>query len=224
LGVSSLARNKSSAMRSEELSMRMSRLAGALSLSGVLSLGVAAPACSAPITPLSASAKAPAQASDVIQVRFGGFRGGVGGFRGGVGGFRGGFGGFRGAGWRGGGVGWRGGVAGWRGGVGGWRSAGWRGGGWGWRGGGWGLGALAAGAVIGGALTTPYWYGAPYDAYAAYDDYDDPYSYGTTAVVAPGGWGGSPFWGGGGWGWRGGGWGGGWRGGGWGWRRGGWGW
>jgi len=137
--------------------MHMFKLAGALSLSGVLSLGIAAPAYSAPITPLSASVKPATQASNAIQVRFGGFRGGWGGW----------------------------------------------GGGWGWRGGGWGpgLGAVAAGAVIGGALAAPYYYGAPYYAYDDYDyGYSYPYEYSTTTVVVaprPGYWGGDPYWRGG---------------------------
>ena len=48
---------------------------------------------------------------------------------------------------------------------GGWRGGGWRGGGWG-RGWGWGVGGgLAAGAIIGGALAAPYYYGGgPYYA------------------------------------------------------------
>jgi hypothetical protein len=83
--------------------------------------------------------------------------------------------------WRGGG--WRGGWGGgWRGGWGG----GWRGGGW--RGGGVGLGlGLAAGALIGGALTAPYYYGgygySPYYAGYGYGDdypayYNGYYGYG----------------------------------------------
>jgi hypothetical protein len=72
--------------------MRVSRFVAALSVTGVLLLGVSAPAYSAPITPLSASAR-PAQADSFVQVRFGGFRGGFGGFRGG------GFGGWHGGGW-----------------------------------------------------------------------------------------------------------------------------
>ena len=57
---------------------------------------------------------------------------------------------------------------------------GWRGGGWGWRGRGWGWGfggGLAAGALIGGALAAPYYYGGgPYygDAYYADPGYADP--------------------------------------------------
>ena len=66
-----------------------------------------------------------------------------------------------------------GGWGGWRGGWGGWRG-GWRGG---WGGWGWGVGALAAGALIGGALAAPYYpvyggypyyYGAPYADYGYY--------------------------------------------------------
>jgi hypothetical protein len=55
---------------------------------------------------------------------------------------------------------------GWRGG--GW-GGGWRGGGWGggWRGGGWGWG-LAAGAVVGAAIASPYYYGGGYYPYAGY--------------------------------------------------------
>jgi BA14K-like protein len=50
------------------------------------------------------------------------------------------------------------------------RYYGWRGGGYGWRGGGWGWGGvgagLAAGAIIGGVLAAPYYYGGgPYYAY-----------------------------------------------------------
>jgi hypothetical protein len=60
-------------------------------------------------------------------------------------------------GWRG-GWGWRGGGWGWRGGWGGWRGPG-----WGWRGYGWGpaavVGGVAAGAVVGSALSSPYYYG-----------------------------------------------------------------
>jgi hypothetical protein len=60
-------------------------------------------------------------------------------------------------------------------GGGGW---GWRGGGWGWRGGGWGWGwggPFVAGAIVGGALAAPYWYGyggyGPYYPYGAYPYY-----------------------------------------------------
>jgi hypothetical protein len=58
-------------------------------------------------------------------------------------------------------------------GGGGW---GWRGGGWGWRGGGWGWGGpFVAGAIVGGALAAPYWYGyggyGPYYPYGAYPYY-----------------------------------------------------
>ena len=50
------------------------------------------------------------------------------------------------------------------------RYYGWRGGGYGWHGGGWGWGGvgagLAAGAIIGGVLAAPYYYGGgPYYAY-----------------------------------------------------------
>jgi hypothetical protein len=62
-------------------------------------------------------------------------------------------------------------FGGWRGGWGGWRGGGWGGG---WRGGwGWGVGAVAAGALIGGALAAPYYYGG-YDPFyygAPYVDY-----------------------------------------------------
>ena len=49
---------------------------------------------------------------------------------------------------------------------------------WGW---GWGLGGFAAGAIIGGALAAPYYYGRPYypypyyPAYAPYPAYPAPY-------------------------------------------------
>ena len=66
------------------------------------------------------------------------------------------------------GGGWRGGWGGWRGGWGGWR------GGWGWGGG------LAAGAIVGGLLAAPYYYGgySPYyySGYAPY--YGGGYGYG----------------------------------------------
>jgi hypothetical protein len=131
--------------------MRVSRFVAALSVTGAFLLGVSAPAYSAPLTPLSISAK-PAQADSAVQVRFGGFHGG-------------GFGGFRG------------------GGFGGWHGGGWhRGFGWG------GVGALAAGAVIGGALAAPYYYGG--DPYYGYDDayYGSGYGYPgySTVVVTPG--------------------------------------
>jgi hypothetical protein len=51
-----------------------------------------------------------------------------------------------------------------------WWRGGW-GGGWGWRGGwGWGPGPFVAGAVVGGALAAPYYYGAygPYGPYGYY--------------------------------------------------------
>jgi hypothetical protein len=52
---------------------------------------------------------------------------------------------------------------------------GWRGGGgWGWRGGwGWGPGPFVAGALVGGALAAPYYYGAygPYYPYGPYPYY-----------------------------------------------------
>ncbi len=49
----------------------------------------------------------------------------------------------------------------------------WRGGGWGWRGGwGWGPGPFVAGALIGGALAAPYYYGpGPYYPYGPYYRY-----------------------------------------------------
>ena len=56
-------------------------------------------------------------------------------------------------------------------GRGGWHGGGegWHGGGRGWHGGGWGpgpfLGGLAAGAIIGGALASPYYYPYPYGYY-----------------------------------------------------------
>jgi hypothetical protein len=61
------------------------------------------------------------------------------------------------------------------------RWGGWHGG-WGWHGGGWGvgLGALAAGALIGAAIASPYEYGYPYYG-AGYPYYRYPaygYSYG----------------------------------------------
>jgi hypothetical protein len=46
-----------------------------------------------------------------------------------------------------------------------------------WRGGwGWGLGGFAAGAIIGGAIARPYYYGGyyPYGYYGAYPAYDYP--------------------------------------------------
>jgi hypothetical protein len=49
----------------------------------------------------------------------------------------------------------------------------WRGRGWGGRGLGWGLGGFAAGAIIGGALASPYYYGGPY--YGPYGYYPPPY-------------------------------------------------
>jgi hypothetical protein len=134
--------------------MGVSKVVAALSVAGALSLGVSAPAYSAPITPLSAAAKPAAQADNAVQVRFGGFHGGFGGFHGG--------------------------------GFGGWRGGGWHGGGW-HRGVGFGVGALAAGAIIGSALAAPYYYGGDY----GYDDayygggYGYPYGY-RTVVVTPG--------------------------------------
>jgi hypothetical protein len=146
--------------------MRISRFAGALSLTGVLSLGIAAPAYSAPITPLSASAKPAAQAGEAIQVRFGGFHGGFGGFRGGFGG------------WRGGGWGWRGG--------------GWRGGGWGVGLGALAAGAVIGGALAAPYYYgTPY-YG--YDDDYAYG-YPYGYSRVVVVGPGYwGGWGGNPYW------------------------------
>jgi hypothetical protein len=67
------------------------------------------------------------------------------------------------------GGGFRGGFGGFRGGFGGWR------GGYGWG------GAALAGAVIGGALAAPYYYGSPYYGYG----YGYPYGY-SRVVVAPG--------------------------------------
>ena len=79
--------------------MRIPNVIAALSLSGALVLGSQMPAGAAPVTALSAAAKADAQLDrGAVQVRFGGFHGG--GFRGGWGG------GWRGGGWRGGGWGW----------------------------------------------------------------------------------------------------------------------
>jgi len=67
----------------------------------------------------------------------------------------------------------------WRG---GWGGRGWGGRGWGW---GWGVPAgIAAGAIIGGALAAPYYYG--YDPYyPAYYGYP-PYGPGPYAAPAPG--------------------------------------
>jgi len=62
---------------------------------------------------------------------------------------------------------------------GGWHGGGWRGGGWGggWRGGyyrrGWGPGiglGIAGGALLGGALAAPYYYGGYYGGAPYYDD------------------------------------------------------
>ena len=63
---------------------------------------------------------------------------------------------------------WGGGGYGWRGG-----GYGWRGGGYGWRGGwGWGPGPFVAGALIGGAIAAPYYYGyRPYYPYGPYPYY-----------------------------------------------------
>jgi hypothetical protein len=73
---------------------------------------------------------------------------------------------------------------GWRGGWGGWR-----GGGWGW--GGFGLG-LAAGAIIGGALASPYYgYYGYYPGYYAPAYYASPY-YGYYGYS--GGYWGRPYW------------------------------
>jgi hypothetical protein len=73
--------------------------------------------------------------------------------------------------------------------YGGW-GGGWRGGGWGggWRGGGWGWG-LAAGAVVGAAIASPYYYGGyyPYSGYGygyGYPYYGNPY-YGYAAGNYP---------------------------------------
>lgn len=57
------------------------------------------------------------------------------------------------------------------------------GGGWGWRGGGWGWGApFVAGAIVGGALAAPYYYGGYYGyyPYGSYPYY--PYYYGCRRV------------------------------------------
>lgn len=68
---------------------------------------------------------------------------------------------------------------------GGWGGRGWGGGGWGWRGRGWGWGVgagFATGAIIGGALAAPYYYGYPYPYYG-YPYYPAPaYYYGPPAV------------------------------------------
>ncbi|HET7384670.1 MAG TPA: BA14K family protein [Pseudolabrys sp.] len=66
------------------------------------------------------------------------------------------------------------------------RYYGWRGGGYGWRGGGWGWGGvgagLAAGAIIGGVLAAPYYYGGgPYYAYGG----GPYYAYGGGPYYAP---------------------------------------
>jgi hypothetical protein len=63
----------------------------------------------------------------------------------------------------------RGGHGGWHGGHGGWH-----GGHGGWYGGGWGWGGFAAGAVVGGLLAAPYYYGDPY-YYGGPYAYDDCY-------------------------------------------------
>jgi len=57
---------------------------------------------------------------------------------------------------------------------GGWRGGGWRGGGWGR---GWGWGGFAAGAVVGGLLAAPYYYGgySPY-YYSGYAPYYGDYA------------------------------------------------
>ena len=107
----------------------------------------------------AALSSAPADAAFFHGGGFGGFHGGgFGGFHpGGFGGWHGGWGHPGWGGWRGGGWGWRGGY--WRGGY-------W-GGGCGWGGCGWWPG-LAAGALVGAAVTSPYWaygYGYPYYGY-----------------------------------------------------------
>jgi hypothetical protein len=54
---------------------------------------------------------------------------------------------------------------------------------WGWRGGGlgWGIGALAAGALIGAAIASPYTYGGYYSGYGyPYSGYGYGYGYGST--------------------------------------------
>jgi hypothetical protein len=52
-----------------------------------------------------------------------------------------------------------------------WYGRGGWGGGWGWRGGYWGPGPFFAGAVVGGALAAPYYYGGGYYPYAPYPYY-----------------------------------------------------
>jgi hypothetical protein len=59
------------------LTMATRRIAAALSIIGAMSMASYAPAYSAPLTPLSAAAKA--QDAGAIQVRFGGWHGGWGG-------------------------------------------------------------------------------------------------------------------------------------------------
>jgi hypothetical protein len=62
---------------------------------------------------------------------------------------------------------------------GGWRGGGWRGRGWGW-----GVGAgFATGAIIGGALAAPYYYGYPYPYYGGY--YQAPAYYGPPVYAPP---------------------------------------
>src|SRR5262249_15279734 len=65
-----------------EIDMRASRIAAALSIVGSLSVAAYEPARAAPVTPLSAVAKA--HDGSAIQVRYG-WRGGWGGWRGGWG-------------------------------------------------------------------------------------------------------------------------------------------
>jgi len=77
---------------------------------------------------------------------------------------------------------------------GGW-GGGWRGGGWGWRGRGWGWGVgagLVTGAIIGGALASPYYYGYPYPypypyygGYYPAPYYPAPVYYGPPVYAAP---------------------------------------
>jgi len=65
------------------------------------------------------------------------------------------------------------------------RWGGWHGGGWGW---GWGAGALAAGALIGAAISSPYYYGGYYPSYGygyGYPGYGYGYPYGYTSAYYP---------------------------------------
>jgi hypothetical protein len=69
-----------------EVTMRMARVAAALSLAGAISL-TAIPVQAAPLTSLSAAAKPAADAGHAIPVRWGGWHGGWGGWHGGGFGF-----------------------------------------------------------------------------------------------------------------------------------------